>query len=99
MREQLGATFKAPPRPHYQSPYLDYIDRMFEFPQCFKLLDFTLFSGVDKQTILEHIARFTAQYGETSNNDMLKLRMFYISLTGPAFTWYVNLPVGSAQTW
>ena len=99
LREHLGAAFKASPRPYYQRPYPDYIDQMFEFPPNFKLPNFTLFFGVDKQTTLEHMARFTAQCGEISNDDMLKLRIFSSSLTGPAFTWYVNLPVGSMQTW
>ena len=99
IREHLGAAFKASPRPYYQRLYPDYIDQMFEFPPTFKLPNFTLFSGVDKQTTLEHMARFTSQCGEISNADMLMLRIFSSSLTGPFFTWYVNLPVGSIQTW
>ena len=30
---------------------------------------------------------------------MLKLRLFTNFLIGPAFTWYVNLPIGSVQNW
>ena len=99
MKEQFGVAFKAPPRPHYQRPCPNYIDRMFEFHQYFRILDFTLFSRVEKQTTLEYMARFTAQCGEVSNNDMLKLRLFSSSLIGLAFTWSVNLLDGSIQTW
>ena len=45
------------------------------------------------------MAKFTAQFGEVSKNDMLKLRIFSSSLIGPAFTWYVSLPLGSIQAW
>ena len=49
--------------------------------------------------MLEHIARFTTQCGVVLYNDIFKLRLFTNSLTGPSFTWYVNLPTGSVQNW
>ncbi|KAF7150804.1 hypothetical protein RHSIM_Rhsim02G0050900 [Rhododendron simsii] len=36
---------------------------------------------------------------EAGTNDKLKLRLFPNSLTATAFTWYINLPPNSIQTW
>ncbi|XP_058211705.1 uncharacterized protein LOC131323881 [Rhododendron vialii] len=51
------------------------------------------------QSTEEHITRFQVQCGEAGTIDALKLRLFPNSLTGIAFTWYINLPPNSVQTW
>jgi hypothetical protein len=43
---------------------------------------FAKFSGPDGKTILEYVDQFILQCGDTSANDTLKLRMFFI------IVWY-----------
>ncbi|KAM1743402.1 hypothetical protein ACFX12_013296 [Malus domestica] len=52
-------------------PYPVYVEK-FEYPKGFKILDFNLFAGESSLSSLEHVARFTAQYGDV-NNDFHKL--------------------------
>ena len=85
--------------PVYRKPYPDYIDRDYPFPWGYKVPKFTLFSGDDKMFTLEHVARFTYQCGEVSENDFMKLKFFLSSLTGTAFNWYLNLSSNSIFTW
>ncbi|OMO99378.1 reverse transcriptase [Corchorus capsularis] len=47
---------------------------------------------------VEHLGRFPIQCGE-ANTGFQKLRLFPNSLTGVAFTWYINLPPNSVTTW
>ena len=63
--------------------------------------DFSLLSGEDGQSTLEHIAKFTVQYGELANYENLyhfKIRLFPNSLTWATFTWYTTLPRNSIQS-
>ena len=61
--------------------------------------NFSLFNGERKQSTIEHVARFTMQCGKFTNHDFIKLRLFPNSLSGAAFAWYTNLPVGSILIW
>uniref|UniRef100_A0A2N9IV61 Retrotransposon gag domain-containing protein n=1 Tax=Fagus sylvatica TaxID=28930 RepID=A0A2N9IV61_FAGSY len=88
--QALGPGHKRAPRYPYRKPYHERIDRE-EWPRGFKIPDFTMFSGDDEKTTIEHISRFTVQCGEYSNNGNGKLRLFPDSLTGQAFTWYAAL--------
>ena len=63
----------------------------------FELLDFTIFSGEDKKSTLEHISRFTAQCGKANQNEYYKLQLFPLSLTAASFTWYLSLSPNSVQ--
>jgi hypothetical protein len=45
-----------------------------------------MFSGEDGKITLEHIGQFILQCGEASANDVLKLRIFSLSLCGTTFT-------------
>ncbi|CAL9028627.1 unnamed protein product, partial [Prunus brigantina] len=47
---------------------------------------------------IEHIGRFTAQCGE-ADSDAHRLRLFVHSLTGAAFSWFINLPPNSVRDW
>lgn len=47
--------------------------------------EFVLFSGEEKKSTIEHIARFSVQCGEARSKDYLKLRLFANSLTKSAF--------------
>jgi len=85
------------PRPIYRQPYPP--SREFPFPRGYKIPDFTLFSGEDGRSTVEHIARLTLQCTDTASNDFIKLRQFLNSLTGSALGWYLRLPPNSILTW
>jgi hypothetical protein len=82
----------------YQKLYPDYYDQL-SYPISYKVSRFSKFSGEDGKTILEHVDQFILQCGESSANDALKLRMFPLSLSGTAFTWFTSLPPNSIFTW
>jgi hypothetical protein len=61
--------------------------------------DFTNFNGIDSKTTWEHVSQYLAQLGEAGNSDELTVRLFALSLTGTAFSWFSALPHGSINTW
>ena len=66
----------------------------------YKIPNFSLFSREDGQFTLEHVARFTMQFGELANYENFyhfKLTLFPNYLTGIEFTWYTTLPRNSIQ--
>ena len=64
-------------------------------PHKYKLPDFTKFSGQGEVSTVEHINRFIMQCGEAANQDALRVRLFSMSLSGSAFTWYTTLLANS----
>ena len=40
----------------------------------------------------EHVCQFVAQLGEAADNEVFRVRLFSLSLTGAAFAWYAVLP-------
>ena len=40
-----------------------------------------------------------AQLGEASSSNSLRVRLFSLSLTGTAFSWFASLPPNSVQSW
>ena len=60
---------------------------------------FSKFSGQDNVSTYEHVSRFLAQCGEASAVDALRVRLFPLSLSGSAFTWFSSLPYNSVQSW
>ena len=68
-------------------------------PREFEILDFTIFSGKDEKSTMEHISRFTAQCGKANQNEYYKLKLFSLSLNATTFTWYSSLPPNSVQNW
>jgi hypothetical protein len=61
--------------------------------------DFTLFSGQDDTSTVEHIARYLMQLGEASADEAFRIRYFPLSLIGPTFTWFASLPTQSVCSW
>jgi hypothetical protein len=57
------------------------------------------FSGKASKTTLEHVSQFILQRGEASANDVLKLRMFPLSLSDTTFTWFTSLTPNFIFTW
>lgn len=82
----------------YSKPHTEEIDKH-SFPKGFRVLEFQTFSGENMQSTIEHVARFQVQCGEAGSDDACKLRLFPNSLTTTAFTWYINLPPNSVETW
>jgi hypothetical protein len=82
----------------YQKPYPDYYNQL-PYPRGYRVPEFSKFSGDDGKTTLEHVGQFILQCGEASANDTLKLRMFPLSLSGIAFTWFTSLAPNSIFIW
>ncbi|XP_021829945.1 uncharacterized protein LOC110770168 [Prunus avium] len=92
-----GLTQRRPEAPRYTKPYPPEIDRT-PLSRNYRLPEFMLFSGDGQTSSIEHIGRFTAQCGE-ADSDAQKLRLFVHSLTGAAFSWFINLPPNSVRDW
>jgi hypothetical protein len=97
LRESFGIEPKGRGRV-YQKSYPDYYDQL-PYPRGYRVPEFSKFSGEDGKTTLEHIGQFILQCGEASANDTLKLRMFPLSLSSTAFTWFTSLAPNSIFTW
>jgi hypothetical protein len=82
----------------YQKSYPDYYGQLPD-PRGYRVPEFSKFSRDDGKTTLEHVGQFILQYGEAGANDALKLRMFPLSLSGTAFTWFTSLDPNSIFTW
>jgi hypothetical protein len=61
--------------------------------------EFVKFIREDNRTTWEHVSQFLAQMGEASSPDYLKVKLFPLSLSGIAFSWFSTLPPGSILTW
>jgi hypothetical protein len=78
--------------------YPDYYDQL-PYPRGYRVHEFSKFSGEDGKTTSEHVGQFILQCGEVSANDTLKFRMFPLSLSDTAFTWFTSLTPNSIFTW
>nr|ABA93663.1 retrotransposon protein, putative, unclassified [Oryza sativa Japonica Group] len=96
MRNRFGIETRNRARA-YKKPYPDYYDNV-PFPRNYKVPKFANFSGEDGKTTWEHVDQFLVQCGE-ANSDTFKLRLFSLSLSGNAFTWFTSLPANSIHTW
>ena len=81
----------------YKRPYPDEYEHV-AYPHGFKISEFVKFMGDDSRTTLEHIGQFIIQCGEASTSDIYKMRLFPLSLSGAAFTWFISLPPNSVRT-
>ena len=82
----------------YQKPYPEYFDTV-PYPRGFRVPDFVKFTGEDTQMTYEHIGQFLAYVSDVSIIDMHKIRLFPLSLSGAAFTWFTSLAPNSIHTW
>jgi hypothetical protein len=82
----------------YQKIYPDYYDQL-SYPRGYRVPAFSNFSGEDGKTKLEYVGQFILQCSVVSANDALKLRMFPLSLSDTAFTWFTSLAPNSIFTW
>ncbi len=65
-------------------------------PECFERVPLPNRYNV---STYEHVSRFLAQCGEALSIDALRVRLFPLSLSGSAFTWFTSLPYNSVQSW
>jgi hypothetical protein len=97
MREQFGLKPKDTGN-LYRHPYPEWFERV-SLPNRYKVPDFSKFSGHDNVSTYEHVSRFLAQCGEASATDASRVRLFPLSLSGSAFTWFSSLPYNSVNSW
>ena len=102
VQELYGPSLRQINRPEFHKPYPDAIDHDNPYPRGYMIPEFSLFSSEEGQSTLEHVAKFTIQYGELANYENFcnfKLRLFPNLLIGSTFTWYATLPRNSVFTW
>jgi hypothetical protein len=96
-RQTFGIDPKAKMR-GYQKSYPERYEYV-QFPQGFQIPEFTKFTGNDNRTTLEHVGQFVIQCGEVSFSNIYNLRLFPLSPSGAAFTWFISLPHNSIYSW
>ena len=82
----------------YSKPYSEVFDHL-PPPPKFKVPEFSKFSGNDNTSTVEHISQYTAQLDIAAIAKHIKIWLFSLSLTGPAFGWYTSLAPGSITSW
>jgi len=82
----------------YQYPYPAEFD-FTPFPAGWHIPKFTKFNGDDSRTTWEHVSQYVLQLGEASFNDALHVRLFSLSLTRTAFSWFSSLAPNSIRNW
>ena len=97
IEESLGIDVKGKTL-SYQKPYPMSFDTV-TYPASFRLLEFVKFNGDDNKSTFEHVSQYLAQLGETSSINELKVRLFFLSLTGTAFSWFSSLAPNSITSW
>ena len=77
----------------YQKPYPPEFDFV-SYPAGWRDPEFVKFNGEDSRTTWEHVSQYVLQLGEAGLNDALRVRLFSLSLTGTAFSWFSPLAPG-----
>jgi hypothetical protein len=105
VREEIAGAFRdklevsiVPGGQSYRRPYDSQFDRL-PYPQGTRIPEFAKFSGDQEKSTREHIDQFLAQLGELADTEAFRVRLFSLSLTGTAFTWYATLPPNSILSW
>ena len=81
----------------YCRSYVDSFD-LVPYPAGWRVPDLIKFSGDDNLSTLEHISQYIAQLGEAGSSKSLHVRMFSLSLTGMAFSWFSSLAPNSNRS-
>jgi hypothetical protein len=81
----------------YQKPYPEFFNNV-PYPRGFWVPDFAKCTGSDSKTTYEHVGQFLAQVNEIGINDVHKVRLFPLSLSGMTFNWFAYLPANSVDT-
>ena len=97
MKNQLGLKLKG----HtfsYKHPYLELYD-LVALSTNYRLTEFAKFTSQDSTSTIEHVSRYLTQLGEASIEEAHRVRFFSLSLSGPAFTWFLLFLVNSIANW
>jgi len=70
-----------------------------QYPAGFRLADFINFNGEDNKSTFEHISQYLIQLGEAGSISELKVRLFSLSLTIIAFSWFSSLAPNFISSW
>ena len=82
----------------YRRSYPNWVEQA-PMPPKYKLPEFSKFFEQDNITTIKHIGKYITQLGEAAASEALKIRLFSLSLSGLAFSWFASLPAGSIQSW
>jgi hypothetical protein len=85
-------------RQSYRRSYDSQFDCL-PYPQGTRIPEFAKFSGDQGKSTREHIDQFLAQLGELADTEAFRVRLFSLTLTRTAFTWYATLPPNSILSW
>jgi hypothetical protein len=96
-RDKLGVSVSGT-RQSYRKPYSHRFDTV-SYPQGTRIPDFSNFSGEGGKSTHEHISQFIAHLGELVDGEAYRVRLFSLSHTDTAFTWYAALPPNSINSW
>ena len=79
-----------------QKPYPESFDSI-PYPHNFRVPEFIKFTVEDSRTTWEHVSQFYGQMRIYGSLDHLQIRMFPLSLSGTAFSWFSALAPNSVQ--
>jgi hypothetical protein len=96
MKDDYGIEVKNKNR-SYRKSYPSSFDSV-SYPIGWRCPEFVKFNGDDSKTTWEHVSQYLAQLGEASATEEIRVRLFSLSLTGNAFSWFASLPVNSIRT-
>ena len=82
----------------YRRLYVDAFD-LIPYPAGWRAPDFVKFSGDDNRSTWENISQYIAQLGEAGSSKSLHVRLFSLSLTGTAFSWFSSLAPNLIRSW
>ena len=82
----------------YQKSYPAEFD-FISYPAGWPVPEFTKFNSDDSRTTWEHVSQYILQLGEAGFNDVLRVCLVSLSLTGTAFSWFPSLAPNSIRNW
>jgi hypothetical protein len=104
VREQVARTlreFRLEPKGRvrtYQKLYPEFFDNV-PYPRGFRVPDLVKFMGEDSKMSYKHIGKFLAQVSDFKINDVHKIRLFSLPLSGTTLNWFMSLSANSVDTW
>jgi hypothetical protein len=82
----------------YHKAYPEYFDTV-PYPRGFWVPNFVKFTGDDSRMMYEHVGQYLVQINDVWINNVHRVRMFPLSLSGAAFSWFTSLAPNSVRTW
>jgi hypothetical protein len=82
----------------FSSPFPNEVQVM-DFPRAYKIPKCTKFLREIGESIVEHITRYTLEYGNLTSFEILKMKYFPSSLTRDSFSLFTTLTSNSVRLW